>query len=741
MTKKHKTSPRTRRLALENLETRELLSINPVVPTTDDGASSIEARNAAIYAAVQDDCAIRFTLDDCVELSNAAPEPVVLKQPVVNYYKAFPTSVDLGWSVCDGAQSYEVFYRKSTVKKYASCGVTVVNNMTINDLTPGATYHFMIVAKGDGVETLDSASTGYSEIKTPQYQKLATPKIALSSEMRSISVTWNEVTNASNYLVEYRKSSEKTFTVCDLYDNMNRNAAINNLEPGVSYVVRVTAKGDGVFTLDSAAATKSIKTVAIPKLTQPTITSVTSNVYDISVAWKDVPDAIYYSVRLKNMTGKGVTEYRAMPGEENYTIYGLDANTSYQVKVVAIGNHVTALDSSDAKYKSIKTKPLQKLAQPTINGYGSYKHSIYVQWNDIQDADGYSVQWRASTEKTWNSEYVPRTDNFRYIENLDPNVSYVVRVVALGDQNLTLDSASTKTKKIKTQPLDTLPQPKIIESLALSERAVRVEWSAIEDASRYAVTYRSSNAKTATTEYIDATQTNYIIRCEPGSKFTITVAALGDNYETKDSAPTKPVTVATPALAKLPTPVILSTQASDSAITVNWKRVAGAYDYLVTYKRVGSKETLTATAPTHVGLYKCAQTITQLVQGAKYVISIVAIPDPYFYLDSAPATVTVATSKAPKALAPTVKMVATNSLDLSNITVELEWTPVNNAREYEVVFGRTGGGVAEKKYFYTSETSVSFTVPDKTQYYCKFRAIGVEGYLDSDFSELYPFWV
>ena len=739
MTRNQKTSPSGKRLAFETLENRELLSLNPVLPSAD--FNQVETRDAAIYAAIESDPTIRFTLDDNVDVSNVLADPVVLKQPVVNYYKAWPTSIDLGWGAIDGARSYEVFYRKSTVKTFASCGVTDANSMTINDLKPGSTYCVMIVSKGDGVMTLDSKTQWSSDIKTTQYQKLATPKItSVTSTTRSISVSWTETPSVSSYEVAYRKSTEKTFTVGQNIEGGASSVVIDSLEPGVSYVVKVTAKGDGRSTLDSSGATKTIKTVAIPRLAQPTITSATSDLREIELAWKETPNATGYKIAYRKTTEKVFSTANVEAGATQYTLSRLEPNSSYQIKVVAIGNGETTLDSVDTKSKTVKTKALAKLAAPTISDYDSDKHSVYVRWNSVDGATGYKVEWRASKEKTWHTEKSRATENFYALEYLDPNASYLVRVTALGDQYETLDSSASKTKTVKTQALDLLPQPTIVGSFAASHRSVYVRWYFIEDAKGYAVTYRSSNSKTPTTVYVDVSETNCRIECEPGTKLTITVTALGDNYETKDSAPSKLVTITTPPLERLDTPVVLSTKTSDTAITVYWSVVSEAYDYVVTYRRVGTKDTITVPDKAFRGLDYASQTITQLDPGAQYVVSIVATSDPNYYLESSPLTVKVATSKAPKALAPKFTRIYSSDRALE---VELDWTPIENARGYEVVFGLVGGTESDKRYAYksASETSVAFKVPKKAQYYCKVRAFGIEDYLDSDFSEICTFWV
>ena len=126
-------------------------------------------------------------------------------------------------------------------------------------------------------------------------------------------------------------------------------------------------------------------------------------------------------------------------------------------------------------------------------------------------------------------------------------------------------------------------------------------------------------------------------------------------------------------------------------------------------------------------------TISGLVPGAKYSISITALSYDHPSADSKPTTKTIATSKAPKLLAPTGLSLRLESED----NYFLNWEPVDNASGYVIVMSEVGRPTETKTYYFSSASSASLSVQLNrgSTYNVKIRALGVENYLDSEFSQ------
>ena len=512
---------------------------------------------------------------------------------------------------------------------------------------------------------------------------------------------------------------------------VHNTATLSNLEPGASYVVQVVAKGDGLISKDSVAAKKTIKTVALVQLPQPTITQTEIFYREANVAWQNDPRAIGYLVLWRTAKEKSWRSAHVSLGITDYYITGLEPGTSYQVKVVAIGDHFQTRNSSETKYKTIKTKAPATLEQPSIIGYAASKRELGIKWLAVQGAVGYRVEWRAANEKTWRSTPYLLQEAAHDLTELEPNTSYVVRVIAVGDGYETLDSSAKKTNTYKTKPLDVLEQPTITDS-EIHQTWVGIRWNPIEDATGYTVNYTRVGTKNTVSVDVDATNDEFNLSTEPGASYNVSVVAKGDGYDTLDSS-AKTIKLTASKYDPLHAPAILSYQTSDTAITVNWNRGGyGTFGYDISYKKVGSKVTETVriknTQETHN-----SYTISGLVPGAKYSISITALSYDHPSADSKPTTKTIATSKAPKLLAPTGLSLRLESED----NYFLNWEPVDNASGYVIVMSEVGRPTETKTYYFSPASSASLSVQLNrgSTYNVKIRALGVENYLDSEFSQ------
>ena len=617
MTKKRQSSPRARRLVFENLETRELLSINPICAQPD----AVDARNAAIYAAVQDDCSIRFTLDDS-ELSNVRAEPGKLEQPSINYFRVETKKVWIEWNWTGGNGGFDVLYRKASEKDYQTYASTREQRYEISGLEPETQYYFKIVAKGDGETTLDSDAEKYTVIKTARMQKLETPKITdFTTDTRSISITWSAVPSAWRYRVEYCKASENYYAECE-YDFGSLTAKTSFLEPGATYVFRVTALGDGGYALlDSAPVMKAIKTLTVPQLAQPKITSITSDLREIEFAWNEVPNATGYTAVVKSMTDKTETTHFVSSQETHCVVSGLLPSTSYQVSVVALGDGKTSINSN-AETKTIKTKAVVQLPQPTITQTEIFRHSANVAWQDDPRAIGFRVMWRAAKEKSWRSTDVEAGITNYSIAGLDPASSYQVKVVALGDNYATANSSETKYKTIKTKAVAPLTQPDII-GYDVGRRSLYVQWRDALDASAYRFEWRAANDKTWSAVFVEPTRTEFTLtNLEPNTSYVVRVVAIGDGYETLDSTDKKTKTYKTKkADAPLTQPDIIEYSVAKRALYVKWREAVEADGYRFEWRAANEKTWNAVSGEPSQTEYE----LTDLEPNTSYVVRVVAV--------------------------------------------------------------------------------------------------------------------
>ncbi|MBQ9372035.1 MAG: fibronectin type III domain-containing protein [Thermoguttaceae bacterium] len=560
---------------------------------------------------------------------------------------------------------------------------------------------------------------------------LTQPKITSSSSTtKTITVNWNADAAAAGYEIYYNITTDKTNVSSLAVDSAQTSATITNLEPSASYYVRVVALGDGVTTSDSPAKSyKTIKTQALATLTQPTITVNATTTHTIDFSWSASDGAVSYDVQYRKSTDKAFTTIENY-GDTSMTLTDLDAGASYVVKVIANGDYDTTKDSAATKSKTIKTVALQKLAQPKITTFASEMHSIDFAWNAVDNASGYEVQYRKSSEKTFTTYEGEITGTSLTINELDPNTSYYVRVIAKGDGDITGDSATKSSKTIKTKPLITLAKP-TIASVQTSDSSLTVNWNAIADAANVSVICKRNGTSEKQTFAVDPNSTRLTITgLVSGAKYTVSVVANGDYITTANSPTSAAKTVTLPKFLKAESPAIVNGSTTAHSITFGWEKVDVAARYEISYGEVNGKTpTVISVAATET-----AYTIAGLEPNKSYYIQTRAIGDNgYANSDYCQPVVFTTLEQAQLAVPTNLRgAVGANSVDLL-------WDVVNGAASYTIMFGPEGGQDSSLVTLEDASTSYRITGLDPaTSYVFQVRANGDgDSIYSSEFSNPY----
>lgn len=158
-------------------------------------------------------------------------------------------SVSLSWSAVANAAAYRVEYRKSgstswTIDGYVYSGTS----RKVDGLDcPNTSYDFRVRARGDGKSysfTYSPPSTSVSRSTSQCRAPAPTGLKVTGSDHESVSLTWNAVTDAGAYRVEYLKSGS-TKWIIDGYVYSGTSHTVDGLEDDTTYFFRVRTRGDG----------------------------------------------------------------------------------------------------------------------------------------------------------------------------------------------------------------------------------------------------------------------------------------------------------------------------------------------------------------------------------------------------------------------------------------------------------------------------------------------------------------
>ena len=157
-------------------------------------------------------------------------------------------SVSLSWNTVTDAGAYKVEYRRSGSISWLHAGYVYSSTSdTVDGLDCNTSYYFQVRARGDGSPysyTYGNPSSSVSETTDACPAPAPTGLTVTSDTDDSVSLSWNPVTDAGAYKVEYRRSSSSDWLHAS-YVFSGVTEMVDGLECNTSYDFRVRARGDG----------------------------------------------------------------------------------------------------------------------------------------------------------------------------------------------------------------------------------------------------------------------------------------------------------------------------------------------------------------------------------------------------------------------------------------------------------------------------------------------------------------
>ena len=177
--------------------------------------------------------------------------------------------------------------------------------------------------------------------------KLDTPTVTVSATgSNEIRVTWNPISNAGSYDIQYATNASFTRNV-DTVRSTSTSHDITRLDANTTYYVRVMATSIGRYSNSDYSIVKSTTTVK-RKLEAPSIVDGRWKRNEIGVVWTRVNNADRYTIEYTTdrSFNTGIRTVSAGPLSTSTSITGLNANTTYHVRIKAIGAGFTDSDYS-----------------------------------------------------------------------------------------------------------------------------------------------------------------------------------------------------------------------------------------------------------------------------------------------------------------------------------------------------------------------------------------------------------
>lgn len=238
----------------------------------------------------------------------------------------------------------------------------------------------------------------------------------------------------------------------------------------------------------------------------------------VTISWLEDADAEGYEYQIDDGAWVKVDIAEA-------ELTGLTYSTTYKIRVKAIGNGESFVDSPESEEYSFTTAALIVLDAPAdLTATEVGENYVTVTWSAVANASEYKVAVGETTD-TVTAE--PLTYQFT---SLNVNANYTFSVKAVGDGVTYGDSLESEvTETTLKQKLDT----PVVTGTALSTTSVKFSWLAISNAASYS--YSIDDGTTwESTELLEITLTGLT----PGTSYTMLVkaiAAVESDYRDSDS--------------------------------------------------------------------------------------------------------------------------------------------------------------------------------------------------------------
>ena len=448
------------------------------------------------------------------------------------------------------------------------------NSYTITGLTPGTEYTVRVseyyecgMGGSEGDRRRDPGPPSDDVPGTPQLGQVEGVRVTV--DVKSLTISWDSVTGASGYKVQWRKSDEgyddptsgeEATTVTAT--NPGTSYTIGGLTGGTPYTVRVIATKAG--NPDGEPSEEITRIPQRPAPGQVTGVRVTEGVESLTVSWDPVSDASGYKVQWKSgdedydpANREATTTVTATDTGTSHTIHNLTGGTPHTVQVIAIR------PAGDASSQEETGTPwLGQVMNVTVT---PRVESLAVSWERVKGAGGYKVQWKSGDE-----DYDPdsRQDTTTVTAD-DFGTNHIIRDLMGGTEH-TVQVIATKAGNPDGEPSEEItripqrPAPGQVTGVRVTEgvESLTVSWDPVSDASGYKVQWKSgdedydpANREATTTVTATDTGTSHTIHnLTSGTPYTVQVIAV--IRPTGDGPPSEEET-GTPRRALQPPPTPL----------------------------------------------------------------------------------------------------------------------------------------------------------------------------------------
>lgn len=332
------------------------------------------------------------------------------------------TGFTVTWKQAANATGYRVYYK--TAKSDWENADTNANSISLSNLEYGNLYYIQ-------VQTLGANNTlgNYSKPLSMTHVRGTTLTSSVYNSNGTVTLRWNEADGANGYAIAKIQAGNKKYTYFYTADTIFID---NNVESGTVYYYQINP----YYTNGkSAAYSHWSNTKSLATLYRPTVTNVNSTVANMNINWNRINGAKTYQLAYKRATDTA-WNYRVTSSCYFNVSYPTQGST-YYVQVRPINGNFAGQWSEVSKHK------IPTLGVPAISNTDATINRLAVNWNKVENATGYKVAFKRSTDKLWN--FRTTTSTTYVVSKPTKGATYYIQVCSL------YENTTSKYTPVNTQ--------------------------------------------------------------------------------------------------------------------------------------------------------------------------------------------------------------------------------------------------------------------------------------------------
>lgn len=462
---------------------------------------------------------------------------------------------------------FEIQHSFDGGKSWWTTAVVAPNTTSLSiSVNPDFDYTFRVRARNDRTTSLWSESVTNRWIE-PGELPAPSNLVAVPANANDIKLTWDAVSGATAYRIEYSYSPDRNWTKA--YEGANTTFTHTRTTEGVTLYYRVIALKNAAQSVASEVV--SVKTGALSLPTPTNVTAAQANQKDAKISWSAVSGATSYRV-VRSLTGTGNWQQVYSGSQTSFTDTSTVENTTYYYRVYAKSS---TKESAASATVSVKTGEVPLAAPVRLDAALKGFTDVEVGWSAVAKATSYRLERSSNDGATWTTVYMG--DARYYLDQAtEESTAYQYRVFALNSLSV---SPASSIVSVETGFDPAVEPPATPTGFKLSYvgydwNEFGVEWNAVEGAASYRVERSLAGAGDWLEVYSGSNTWFYDKNLEWNTTYDYRIVAVNKLGESAYSAVQSKKTVLEPGPLR-------ATAQMDCNVSLGWKKSTGNVSYLI----------------------------------------------------------------------------------------------------------------------------------------------------------------